>query len=59
MMSVTYAGKKILPEKNLVYVLLNKPKDYITTLDDPEGRKTVLDLLRGVTAERIYSCGKA
>lgn len=55
---VTYAGKKILPEKNLVYILLNKPKDYITTLDDPEGRKTVLDLLRGVTAERIFPVGR-
>jgi len=56
--AVTYAGKKILPEKNLVYILLNKPKDYITTLDDPEGRKTVLDLLRGVTAERIFPVGR-
>ena len=55
---VTYGGKKILPEKNLVYILLNKPKDYITTLDDPEGRKTVLDLLRGVTAERIFPVGR-
>lgn len=55
---VTFAGKKILPEKNLVYILLNKPKDYITTLDDPEGRKTVLDLLRGVTAERIFPIGR-
>lgn len=56
--AVTFAGKKILPEKNLVYILLNKPKDYITTLDDPEGRKTVLDLLRGVTAERIFPVGR-
>lgn len=55
---VTFAGKKIVPEKNLVYILLNKPKDYITTLDDPEGRKTVLDLLRGVTAERIFPVGR-
>jgi len=55
---VSFAGKKILPEKNLVYILLNKPKDYITTLDDPEGRKTVLDLLRGVTAERIFPVGR-
>jgi 23S rRNA pseudouridine2605 synthase len=55
---VSFAGKKILPEKNLVYILLNKPKDYITTLDDPEGRKTVLDLLRGVTAERIFPIGR-
>jgi 23S rRNA pseudouridine2605 synthase len=55
---VSFAGKKIVPEKNLVYILLNKPKDYITTLDDPEGRKTVLDLLRGVTAERIFPIGR-
>ena len=55
---VSFGGKKIVPEKNLVYILLNKPKDYITTLDDPEGRKTVLDLLRGVTAERIFPIGR-
>ena len=36
-------GKKIFLAKNLVYILLNKPKDYITTTDDPQGRKTVLD----------------
>ncbi|MFZ9239830.1 MAG: pseudouridine synthase [Chitinophagaceae bacterium] len=55
---VFYLGKKILPEKNLVYVLLNKPKDYITTLEDPQGRKTVLDLLKGVASERIYPVGR-
>jgi 23S rRNA pseudouridine2605 synthase len=38
--------------------LLNKPKDYITTLDDPEGRKTVLDLLKGATNERIFPVGR-
>lgn len=55
---VFFAGKKIVPEKNLVYILLNKPKDYITTLEDPEGRKTVLDLLRGATNERIFPVGR-
>lgn len=55
---VFFAGKKIIPEKNLVYILLNKPKDYITTLEDPEGRKTVLDLLRGATNERIFPVGR-
>ncbi len=55
---VFFAGKKIIPEKNLVYILLNKPKDYITTLEDPEGRKTVLDLLRGATNERIFPIGR-
>ena len=55
---VFFAGKKIIPERNLVYILLNKPKDYITTLEDPEGRKTVLDLLRGATNERIFPIGR-
>ena len=55
---VYYSNKKIVPEKNLVYILLNKPKDYITTAEDPEGRKTVLDLLRGVATERIFPIGR-
>lgn len=55
---VKYAGKRIHPEKNLVYILLNKPKDYITTSEDPQGRKTVLDLIRGATTERIFPVGR-
>lgn len=51
-------GKKIFLQKNLVYILLNKPKDYITTTDDPQGRKTVLDLTRKLTRERIYPVGR-
>jgi 23S rRNA pseudouridine2605 synthase len=51
-------GKKIVPSKNLVYILLNKPKDYITTSSDPEGRKTVLDLVRHATDERIFPIGR-
>ena len=51
-------GKKIHLEKNLVYILLNKPKDYITTTDDPQKRKTVLDLIRNATKERIYPVGR-
>ncbi|MGQ0739333.1 MAG: pseudouridine synthase [Bacteroidota bacterium] len=51
-------GKKIFMTKNLVYVLLNKPKDYITTTDDPQGRKTVLDIIRRATNERIYPVGR-
>ena len=49
-------GKKISLAKNLVYILLNKPKDYITTTDDPQKRKTVLDLIR--IKERIYPVGR-
>lgn len=55
---IHYMGKKIIPEKNLIYILLNKPKDYITTSEDPEGRKTVLDLLKGVATERIFPIGR-
>jgi 23S rRNA pseudouridine2605 synthase len=55
---VTVNGKKIHPSKNLVYILLNKPKDYITTSSDPEGRKTVLDLVRHATDERIFPIGR-
>ncbi len=51
-------GKKIFLEKNLVYILLNKPKDYITTTDDPLGRKTVLDLIQHATKERVYPVGR-
>jgi len=56
--TVTIKGKKLTPSRNHVYVLLNKPKDYITTLDDPEGRKTVLDLVKRATDERIYPVGR-
>jgi 23S rRNA pseudouridine2605 synthase len=56
--SISIKGKKITPSKNLVYILLNKPKDYITTLDDPEGRKTVLDLIKRATDERVYPVGR-
>ena len=51
-------GKKVQLEKNLVYILLNKPKDFITTTDDPQGRKTVLDLIRRATTERVYPVGR-
>ena len=51
-------GKKIFLAKNLVYILLNKPKDYITTTDDPQGRKTVLDIIARATTERVYPVGR-
>lgn len=51
-------GKKIFLAKNLVYILLNKPKDYITTTDDPQGRKTVLDIIARATSERVYPVGR-
>jgi 23S rRNA pseudouridine2605 synthase len=50
-------GKIIRQEKRMVYIMLNKPSGYVTTVSDPEGRKTVLDLIKGVE-ERIYPVGR-
>ena len=55
---VIFNGKKLFVTKNMVYILLNKPKDYITTTDDPQGRKTVLQLIKHATTERIYPIGR-
>ena len=55
---VFYNGKKLFVTKNLVYILLNKPKDYITTTDDPQNRKTVLQLTKNATDQRIYPVGR-
>ena len=55
---VKFNGKKLFVTKNLVYILLNKPKDYITTTDDPQGRRTVLEITRHATNERIYPIGR-
>ena len=55
---VMHKGKKLFLKKNLVYILMNKPKDFITTSSDPEGRKTVMDLLKDATKERIYPVGR-
>ncbi len=55
---VKIGNNKITPSKNLVYILLNKPKDFITTSEDPKGRKTVLDLVRTATDERVYPVGR-
>lgn len=55
---VVVNGKKITPVKNLVYILINKPKDYITTTEDERGRKTVLDLLKNATKEKVYPVGR-
>lgn len=54
---VKYNGERIRAERK-VYILLNKPKDFVTTLDDPEGRKTVMDLVKNAGKERIYPVGR-
>lgn len=67
---ITELGAKILPtdkvmfhdqpvrRENKVYILLNKPKNTVTTTDDPEERHTVLDIVRNACAERIYPVGR-
>jgi 23S rRNA pseudouridine2605 synthase len=49
---------KVIHNERKVYILLNKPKDTVTTTDDPEGRRTVLDLVRGATDFRVYPVGR-
>ena len=51
-------GKRLLNKEKLVYVLLNKPKDFITTTEDPEERKTVMSLVATACKERIYPVGR-
>ncbi|MBA4850838.1 pseudouridine synthase [Emticicia sp. BO119] len=51
-------GKKILNREKLVYLLLNKPKDFITTTEDPNERKTVMDLVANACEERVYPVGR-
>lgn len=51
-------GTRVLNPEKMTYVLLNKPKDYITTTEDPEDRNTVMDLVAGATPYRIYPVGR-
>lgn len=54
---IRYNSERLKREK-MVYVLLNKPKDYITTTDDPQERRTVMQLVAKATKERIYPVGR-
>lgn len=54
---VRYNGERMRTEKK-VYLLLNKPKDYVTTTDDPKERKTVMALIKNACPERIYPVGR-
>ncbi len=54
---VKYNGEALKEEKK-VYILLNKPKDYVTTVEDPHAKKTVLDLIKGACRERVYPVGR-
>lgn len=54
---VKFDGRSIIPERP-VYVLLNKPKDFITTSEDPQGRRTVMTLIEGACKERVFPVGR-
>jgi 23S rRNA pseudouridine2605 synthase len=54
---VRYRNKKLAAEKK-VYILMNKPKDYVTTVEDPHAERTVLDLLGPKLKERVYPVGR-
>lgn len=51
-------NEKVVVLESKCYILLNKPKDCVTTSDDPNGRKTVMDLVKGACEERIYPVGR-
>ncbi|MBN2680881.1 MAG: rRNA pseudouridine synthase [Bacteroidales bacterium] len=55
--NVKFHNEKISSEKK-VYILLNKPKDFITSTDDPQERKTVMELVKNACNERIYPAGR-
>jgi 23S rRNA pseudouridine2605 synthase len=54
---VRHKGKRLSAEKK-VYILLNKPKDYVTTVEDPHADKTVIDLIGDACSERVYPVGR-
>ncbi len=54
---IRYNGERLSVEEK-IYILMNKPKDAITTAEDPEGRKTVFDLIEGKLAQRVFAVGR-
>jgi len=54
---IKVSGKLLHPPKHMVYIAMHKPTSCVTTVSDPEGRRTVMDLLRGVK-ERVYPVGR-
>ncbi len=56
--TVKLNGKKLTVSSHFVYILLNKPKDFLTTTSDPQGRKTVQQLIATATHERVYPIGR-
>jgi 23S rRNA pseudouridine2605 synthase len=55
---VNLNGKRLVVQKNLIYILMNKPKGFITTTDDPKGRRTVMELVENFVEERVFPVGR-
>ena len=55
---ITIDKKVMVPQRNFVYVLLNKPKDFLTTTEDDRGRRTVMELVSGASEDRLYPIGR-
>ena len=55
---VTYQGKELKPTINFTYLLLNKPKNVLTTMSDDRGRKTVWDMVQDKVTDRVYPVGR-
>jgi 23S rRNA pseudouridine2605 synthase len=55
--NIEYKGRKLKPEKK-IYILMNKPKGYVTTVKDPHAEATVIDLVKDASGERIYPVGR-
>lgn len=55
---VTYHDQVLKVAKQKIYILINKPKDYITTVSDEKGRKTVMDIIKNAIGQRLYPVGR-
>ncbi len=55
---ITLNGTRLTIQKNLIYILMNKPKGFITTTDDPKGRRTVMEMVENVIEERVFPVGR-
>lgn len=55
---ITLNGVQLTVQKNLIYILMNKPKGFITTTDDPKGRRTVMEMVENVIEERVFPVGR-
>ncbi|WP_118974224.1 pseudouridine synthase [Taibaiella koreensis] len=56
--TVLLNGNKLVIQKNLIYILMNKPKGFITTTDDPKGRRTVMEMVENLIEERVFPVGR-